>query len=679
MPLFGGGKEISSSYVNLVSVCQPVWARETGLKAEMMQDIRTRSRSGPGDRVGLNGPSPALDDGLLIPFSFILKQLHDLYLNDKSIETLMQSEKGLAAPERWHADCDIEGRAVMSIYPIKEADMPAGLRVSILFLVVYVVISGCGDGGGGAGSRSGRSSTSDDVVKNRGGRLVIGMQQEPELLNEAINSMVSGVYVCNLIFSKFVKHTDRMELVPDLITEVPTIENGGISEDYLTYTYHLDPGARWHDGEPVTSADVEFTWRLMMHPEINVETRQGWDIVESVEIPDPHTVIFHLSEVYANFAGDCFYDESVLPRHLLEKELGSGFQGARFHRAPLGSGPFIFVEWVSGSHITLRANEDYYGEGPMLDEIVIMFVPDGEALLIQLETGGVMGIDNAPNTLLDAAERMDGVTVYRNPALFNEHLDLNFDSGFLGDVRVRRAIALSIDREEISSKIYDGIWIPAWGDDHPSSPYYNEAGKRNVLDRDEARSILAGAGWVDRDGDGIREKDGAPLKIGISTTTGRINRERTEVVLQHQLREVGIDLEIRNFHPTVLFGSYDEGGILKNGRFDMALYAFLTPPDPSTKDGSYSESFIPPAGQNYSRIRNGRLTELLSMGSRTVGQAERKAIYDEVAAIIAEELPIIPLLWVTQLDAMPSGLRGYRPNPTQSGDTWNAARWWFAQ
>ncbi|MDD3643313.1 MAG: ABC transporter substrate-binding protein, partial [Candidatus Krumholzibacteria bacterium] len=177
------------------------------------------------------------------------------------------------------------------------------------------------------------------------------MQQEPEILCEAVNSMVAVVYAGNLIFSKFVRHDDAMELVPDLIVEIPTAENGGISPDHLSYTYRLRPEARWHDGEPVTSRDIEFTWRVMMHPDINVETRQGWDVVERVETPDPHTVIFDLRETYANFVGDCFYDESVLPAHLLEGALGPDFQAHPYHTAPVGSGPFVFGEWVSGSHL----------------------------------------------------------------------------------------------------------------------------------------------------------------------------------------------------------------------------------------------------------------------------------------------------------------------------------------
>ncbi|MBN1165284.1 MAG: peptide ABC transporter substrate-binding protein [Candidatus Krumholzibacteriota bacterium] len=497
-------------------------------------------------------------------------------------------------------------------------------------------------------------------------------------MNEAVNSMVSVVYVCNLIFSKFVKHNQKMELIPDLITEIPTLQNGGISENFLVYTYHLRKDARWHDGVPVTSADVKFTWEVMMHPAINVETRQGWDIVDRVDTPDSFTVVFNLSKVYANFAGDCFYDESVLPRHLLEDKLGPDFQSDPFHRSPVGSGPFIFQEWVPGSHIVVKANPAYYGTGPYLDEIVVQFVPSGNALLMQLEAGSVMGIDNAPQELLSLARRLKGVKIYRNPALFNEHIDLNCENPILQDGRVRRALAMAVDRDELSRKIYDGVWVPAWGDEHPDSPYYSPVGREKyAFDPQKAAKLLSESGWIDRDGDGIREKDGKNLTLRISSTAGRLNRERTEVVLKEQFRRLGVELVIKNYHPSVLYASYDEGGILKNGKFDLALYAFLTPPDPSTKEGSYSIDFIPPTGQNNSRLRNRKLTELLAQGSRTVEFSRRKEIYDQVQAILAEEVPIIPLLWVTQLDVMPEKLRGYAPNPTQSGDTWNAAQWWM--
>ncbi|MGD1049239.1 MAG: peptide ABC transporter substrate-binding protein, partial [Candidatus Krumholzibacteriaceae bacterium] len=458
----------------------------------------------------------------------------------------------------------------------------------------------------------------------------------------------------------------------------PTVENGGISPDYLTYTYHIRRNARWHDGASVTSYDAKFSYEVMMNPDINVETRQGWDVVDHVDTPDSHTVVFHLREVYANFVGDCFYDESVLPEHLLRGSLGPQFQNAAFHRHPVGSGPFVFKEWVSGSHLIVRANKDYYGEGPYLDEIVIKFIPDGNALVMQLETGEIGAIDNAPNTALAVAERTKGVRLFRNAALFNEHLDLNCENTILRDPLVRRALALATNRKELADRIYDGVWLPAYGDDYPRSPYYTSAVESlNAFDPARAGGLLTKAGWVDRNGDGIREKNGAPLALTISATTGNLDRERSEMVLREQYRAIGVDLSVRNYSPGELYASWDEGGILRRGKYDIALYAALMPPDPSTKEGTYSAAFVPPKGQNFTRVRNERLTRLLAEGSRTVDFAGRKKIYDEISRIVADESPAIPLLWVTQIDVMPEALVNYRPNPTQSGDTWNANEWWL--
>jgi peptide/nickel transport system substrate-binding protein len=273
---------------------------------------------------------------------------------------------------------------------------------------------------------------------------------------------------------------------------------------------------------------------------------------------------------------------------------------------------------------------------------------------------------------------MKGVRLFRNAALFNEHLDLNCGNAILGDRLVRRALALATNRKELADKIYNGVWLPAYGDDHPRSPYYTTAVETlNAFDPARASALLAKAGWVDRNGDGIREKKGTPLKLTISATTGNLDRERSEMVLRDQYGRIGVDLAVRNYSPGELYASWDEGGILRRGKYDIALYAALMPPDPSTKEGTYSTAFVPPKGQNFTRIRNERLTRLLAEGSRTVDFAERKRMYDEISRIVADESPAIPLLWVTQLDVMPEALVNYRPNPTQSGDTWNANEWWL--
>ena len=150
-------------------------------------------------------------------------------------------------------------------------------------------------------------------------------------------------------------------------------------------------------------------------------------------------------------------------------------------------------------------------------------------------------------------------------------------------------------------------------------------------------------------------------------------------MLREQYRDIGVDLRIRNYNSTVLYGTYEDGGILKRGKFDIAMYAWLSSPEPATKEALYSAKNIPPNGQNNPRINHPKLTELLERGSNETDEAERIRVYHEVSEILVEETPVIPLFWYTSLNPCIATLRNFRPNPTQSADTWNASTWYIAR
>ncbi|MDH3217549.1 MAG: hypothetical protein OEN01_14905, partial [Candidatus Krumholzibacteria bacterium] len=148
--------------------------------------------------------------------------------------------------------------------------------------------------------------------------------------------------------------------------------------------------------------------------------------------------------------------------------------------------------------------------------------------------------------------------------------------------------------------------------------------------------------------------------------------------LRKQYRAVGIDLRIKNYSATVLYGSYEDGGILKRGKFDIAMYAWLSSPEPATKKSLYGANHVPPSGQNHPRIRHGELTETLRQATNETDITARVQLYHRVAEILVEEAPVIPLFWYTSLDLCSVKLQNYKPNPTQSSDTWNANTWHLA-
>ncbi len=559
-----------------------------------------------------------------------------------------------------------------------------GVRLFAVATLVYLLtLSSCGSGSSSDEPSSAQPVDRPGDVSVRGeptpgGRVIVGVQQEPERLSEILNATAINNLIGNLIFSRFVKYDDQLRLVPDIIEAIPTLENGGISEDYLTYTYTLRDGAQWHDGQPFTSADVKFTFDVIMDPDVNVESREGWDAVESVETPDARTVVFHLRHTFPDFVSETFFDEPILPKHILAAEAGKRFNNSGYHHAPIGSGPFVFKEWVPGSHIILSRFDSFYGEGPYLDEIVFKFIPDENTLLVQLKTGEIDIYDNADVSFLDQLKAIPGVIVHMTPTMMYEHIDLNLENEILSDRRVRQAIAYATDKKAVADIVYGGIVEVAHLDEYPSSVYYDAAAASKLrFNQLEARRLLRDAGWVDEDGDGILERNGRRLSLTMSTTSGRINREQTELVLRDQYRNVGIDLQIRNHNSTVFYASYEENGVLKRGQFDLALYAWLSSPEPATKNDLYSSDTIPPNGQNHPRIRNAELSRLLAAGANEIDVQRRIAIYHEVAEILANEVPVIPLFWYTAVDACTGRLVNYMPNPTQSADTWNASTWYL--
>lgn len=523
---------------------------------------------------------------------------------------------------------------------------------------------GGGPGGGGLASRE----------PQRGNRLVIGLDQEPDKLNSALNAMVMGTYINNCIYGYFVKYDERMQLVPDVLTEVPTMENGGISPDGMRYTYHLRQGLKWHDGVPFTATDVLFSIDAIMDSRHEVESRTGYDHVKTKTAPDPYTVVVELTEPYAPFVESLFFSEGLMPRHLLEGAVGHDFGKAPFQRAPVGLGPFKFKEWITGQSVTVEANPDYWRGRPALDAITFRFIPNTNSLLIALQAGEIDAFNDAGTDQRPELSKIPWIRQYVTQQLMWEHIDFNTEDPILSDVRVRQAIQLAIDREQISREIYEGLWPPAYGDVAESLSWFNPKVKEIVRhDLAAAGRLLDEAGWKLGE-DGVREKDGQRLTLEISTTSGRIQRERAQEVLQQQLAQAGIELTIQNVNPTVFFAPVEQDGVLKKGKFQLGLYAWITSPDPNKKQ-LYHSAEVPPQGQNNPRLRDPVIDKLLEDGLREIDPAKRKEIYDQLQIELATKVPMTPLVWRADVDPMLARLKNFKPNPTQNGDTWNVWEW----
>jgi len=517
----------------------------------------------------------------------------------------------------------------------------------------------------------GRKDTAENQPGKKaeaGGQLIYGSLQEPNTLNPLLSDLLATAEVGSLVFDGLVITDDKGEWTADLASEVPTRKNGGVSPDGLTVTYKLRSGVNWHDGIRFTSADVKYTWETIMNRKVNVVSRDGYDKIAAVDTPDANTVVIRFREYYAPYLT---LFGVILPKHVLEAE--TDLNKAAFNRAPVGTGPFKFKEWRIAEAIVLEANPGYFRGKPNLDAIIYKILPDTNIMLSQLKTGDVDIVSNVGFGLFDQVKAVNGVRAVVTPNMIWEHIDFNLDNALFADVRVRQAVTLGIDKQAIVSTALKGMASPATGDQSPLSWAYNPVVKTQPRNINAARELLLQAGWQ-QGTDGIFAKNGLRLSFGLVTTAGNKTRETVAQTITQQLKEVGIEVKVQFVDVPQFFSD-----VLKARRFESAMYAWVAGVDPDDIS-LWNSKNIPGQGngyqgQNYPGWRNPEIDSLTEQGARLVDLEARRQTYLRIQELIAAEVPVIPLYFRSNLDAVKDTVVNYKPNPTQSGNLWNAWEW----
>jgi peptide/nickel transport system substrate-binding protein len=477
----------------------------------------------------------------------------------------------------------------------------------------------------------------------------------------------------------------QLNPVPRLAAEIPTVENGGVSEDGRTITIRLRDDIQWSDGEPITSADFTFTYEMLMSDANAVDSRSPYDLMESVEAPDDQTVVVTFNEPFAPWLTTIFY--AVMPEHALRPvfEADGTLDNADFNRLPsVSSGPFVVSDYQVGNYILFERNDNYFDEPAKLDQIYVRFVPDDAAQVAALINGDVdMGIFIAPEDALTLQQ--NGVNVVTVPSGYNEGFYFNFkaDSGHdaIQELAVRQAIAYGLNRDGIAE---DLLKYGTGPDDHNviadtywhNTPWVNPDIHHEAYDPDMARQLLEDAGWVDSDGDGIREKDGQPLHLTWATNQ-RTLRTQVQAVGQQQLREIGIDVELVNLPSDVFFGSYGDGNPVSLGEYDFWEYSNNTTSFPDPHHTYWTCAEIPsdenPSGINDSYLCDEQLDSLFTQEASTADPEARREIFHQIQQIMYDNVYWMPMWHDPDLWALSAGFENADLAPTTQ--FWNAANW----
>jgi len=541
--------------------------------------------------------------------------------------------------------------------------------VPAALVVLALALPSCTRVGGGGTTGAGLHPwTIPDTVR-------IGLYQEPDSLNPVISSMAFASDAGQLMFDGLIRYDDTGHPIPDLAREVPSLENGGISKDGLTFTYHLMPNVMWHDGVPLTSADVLFTYRQIMNPANLTPTRNGYDHISSIEAPDPQTVVVHFKSVYppALYLFRSLIQGAIIPKHLLEGH--ANINRLPYNTHPIGSGPYIFKSWTHGSEMRFDANPHYFRGAPKIAHAVLKFIPDQNTLLQQMRSHEIDLYYGISATQYDQVREIPGITLTQSSTLHWEHVNFNTQRPPLDDVRVRRALCTAIDEDTLYKKVYHGLgtlgpvhFNPAfeWGD--KTIEYY-------PFDLVAAGAMLDAAGWKMSD-DGKRYKAGQVLTVTISTVAGVKTREAIQVLLQSWWRKIGVDVEIKNYPAATLFAPKGAGGMLYGGKTDVAIFTWLnSTPDPD--DTTYiNPNRLPPIGQNVSFYQNADIGRWEQEGLSTFDPAKRRESYLKIQRVLIDQVPEYVLNWQAEVDAANVDLIGVRPVPVGS-DLWNIADWTF--
>jgi len=471
----------------------------------------------------------------------------------------------------------------------------------------------------GASESAGEPVQGDWVIRR--------LQAEPKTLNSITARDMYERIVNEYVYDSLIDRSKKtLELQPVLA------ESYTISDDRLEYTFKLRRDIRFHDGAPMTARDVEFTFKRIKDPTVDAaHLRHYYKDIESIEVIDDYTVKFKCTEPYwlaLEWAGGF----PVMPRHIFEK---GDFNNHPNGRHPIGTGPYRFVKWDTGREIVLERNDDYWGEKSYPDRIVFKIVVDETAALQLFKRGE-----------LDVCVRLtpeQWVRQTKGPRFEQNAYKLSYDEfgyyyigwnmrrPYFADKRVRRAMTHLIDREGILKNIRYGLGKIVTGNTYINGPVYDHSIEPWPYDPSEARRLLEEAGWVDHDGDGVRDKGGVPFSFEFLISAHSVFAEQLATIMQEDFKQVGIEMSIRQFE----WATFEQQ--VHDRKFDATTLAWSVPVegDPyQTWHSSQAEK-----GSNYVGFVNAEADKIMEEGRREFDAETRRAMYRKLHAILHEEQP----------------------------------------
>jgi peptide/nickel transport system substrate-binding protein len=469
--------------------------------------------------------------------------------------------------------------------------------------------------------------------------LVMIIESSPTNLDPRVGIDGQSERIDNLLFDDLLERDEHLNVKPALAErwEIP---------DPLTYIFHLHPGVKFHNGQPLTSRDVKWTFDSLLTGKIRSTKSAVYRFVDNIEARDDTTVVFHLKESFV-----------PLLWNLSDGAMGIVPYGSlgEMNDHPIGSGPFRFVRAEPDKEVVLERNHEYWGKRARLERVRFLVVPDTTTRALELRKGSAdVAINALTPDMVVTLEREPTLEVLRAPGTVLQYMAFNFRDPILRDVRVRRALAYAIDRGPMLQYLWRGFAQPAASILPVQSWAYAGDVPRYDHDAERARQILDGAGY--------RPLNGVRFRLTMKTSTDE-NTRLMVAVLQQQLREVQIQLDIRTFEFATFFSDVTKGAYQLH-----SLRWIGGNEDPDIFEYAFHSSKFTPNGANRSFYSNPRVDALIDQARAELDQNIRKKVYAQMQHILAEDLPSFNLWYLDNVLVHTKRVKNLSLNPPGNYD-----------
>lgn len=502
-----------------------------------------------------------------------------------------------------------------------------------------------------------------------GGTLLRRLEVDVVTLNPVLATSRYDRLVDNYLFTPLIYLDKNLQPLPGVA------ESWEVSADGRTYTFRLNPKATFSDGKPVTARDVLFTLRKIVDPQSeSVQIAGAFELLDQAQsrATDDHTVHIVFRAPLASQLIR-FNEILVLPEHIY----GKGDFKQDFNETPVGSGPYRLVKFERGKELIVERRKDYWGEHPYIDRVVFKVINDHTTAANALRRGDVdesflpTDVWLRDRTRPDLTRRLEFLRFY---TLTYNCIAWNNRHPILRDKRVRRALAMAMPLESVVNNLYQGTARAMSGPFTPDDWAFNPRVPVIRYDPAGGKRLLASAGWLDANGDGVLEKQGRPLEIELIVMSGGGTTMQFAQMLQSELKSMGVSLEIM-----VLDGSVAIQRMLE-GRYESILFAWDLDPDPDPF-AVFHSSQMPPRGQNFVFYSNPEADRLMDGGRRELDHSKRVDIYQRLHEVIAEDQPYAWTVQVSLKWAINKRVKGVEVSPKFGLFLWYPGEfnWWLDQ